>query len=146
MFRYVFWADRRTLAAVREAPAAALAEALPLQAHVLAAEHTWLSRLQQRDPRHPVWPTLTLDDCEPLLVENEAGYRAYLDTFTDERLNDVVQYRNAAGQEFATPVIDILLQVITHGGYHRGQIAKIIGREGGKAPFTDFIFFAREGN
>lgn len=145
MYRYVFWADRRILDALREAPAVQ-AEALPLQAHVLAAEHVWLSRLNQRDPRHVVWPTLSLEECEQLLAENETGYRSFLDKFSDEQLSEVKQYRNAAGQEFATPVVDILLQVFTHGGYHRGQIAKIIGRHGGTVPFTDFIFFAREGN
>jgi len=63
-----------------------------------------------------------------------------------DKLPDLKHYRNAAGQEFATPVIDILLQLITHGGYHRGQIAKIIARSGGTVVPTDFIVFAREGN
>lgn len=145
MFRFVFWADRRILAALREAPAAKT-EAMPLQAHILAAEHVWLSRLQNREPRHVVWPMLSADECDQLLVENEAGYLAFFANFTDEQLTELRQYRNAAGQEFATPVIDILLQVSTHGGYHRGQIAKIIARYGSTPPGTDFIVFAREGN
>lgn len=145
LFRWVFWADTRSLALLRESPAAQ-AEALPLQAHNLAAEHTWLSRLEQREPRHPVWPTLTLVECEQLRTENEAGYRAVLEKLDESRLADICHYRNAAGQEFSTPVIDILTQVITHGAYHRGQIAKIIARHGGTVVSTDFIMFSREGN
>ncbi|QDU25634.1 DinB family protein [Anatilimnocola aggregata] len=144
MFRYVAWADQRTLATVR-VTAAAQAEALPLMAHLLAAEHVWLSRLQQREPRHAVWPALTLDECEQLAAENEAGYCEFLENLAENHLIDMKHYRNAAGQEFATLVIDILTQVIAHGPYHRGQIAKIIGRHGGTVPSTDFIIFTREG-
>ena len=145
LFRFVVWADRRTLESVRATPAAQI-EALRLLAHIFAAEHVWLSRLEQREPGHAVWPTLTLDECEELAAENGTGYRAYLAQLSDDQLTAMMHYRNAAGQEFATPVLDILLQVITHGGYHRGQIAKIIGRAGGTAINTDFIMFAREGN
>ncbi|WP_425616663.1 DinB family protein [Anatilimnocola sp. NA78] len=145
MLRYVAWADQRSLAGLRATAEPAQNEALPLFAHVLAAEHVWLSRLQQRDPRHAVWPTLSLAECEQLAAENEAGYRTFLDQLSDEQLAEVKHYRNAAGQEFSTPVIEILTQVITHGPYHRGQIAKLIGRHGGTVLMTDFIIFAREG-
>lgn len=146
LFRYVAWADHKSLEMLRTAPAASQAEALPLFAHILAAEHVWLSRLLDRESRHPVWPTLTLNECEQLSAENEAGYRSFTDQLADDQLTTIKHYRNAAGQPFSTPVLDILLQVITHGGYHRGQIAKLIGKAGGTVAFTDFIFFAREGN
>jgi uncharacterized damage-inducible protein DinB len=143
LFRYVAWADRRVLAALRETPAAQ-AEALPLLAHLLAAEHVWLSRLLQREPQHPVWPTLDLDACESLLAENEAGYRDYLAELADDQLSAVVSYKTSQGQPMSSTVLDILTQVITHGPYHRGQIAKIIGRTGGTAINTDYIMFSRE--
>ena len=146
LFRFVSWADRRTLESLRAVPLAAIAESLPLLAHVLAAEHVWLARLEGREPKHPVWPDLSLEACVQLLHENDAGYRALLNQLSEEQLADVTNYRNAAGQEFSTPVLDILLQVITHGGYHRGQIAKILGRNGVTPASTDFIVFQREGN
>lgn len=143
MFRYVAWADRRTLEALRAAPAAQ-PEALPLLAHVLAAEHVWLARMEQREPRLTVWPALSLDDCATLASENEAGYRAFLERLNDGQWTETVRYRTSQGQEFVTPILDILTHVITHGPYHRGQIARVIGRGGGTAINTDFITFARE--
>jgi uncharacterized damage-inducible protein DinB len=143
MFRYVAWADRRTLDALRAAPAVH-AEGLPLLAHLLAAEHVWLARLLGREPSHPVWPTLGIDECAALAAENEAGYRAFLGQLGEDQLAAPVRYRTSQGQEFVTPVLDILTQVITHGPYHRGQIAKAVGRAGGAAVNTDFITFARE--
>jgi uncharacterized damage-inducible protein DinB len=143
MFGYVAWADRRAIAALRAAPAAQ-AEALPLLAHLLAAEHVWLSRLLQREPRHPVWPALGIDQCAALAAENEAGYRDFLGRCDDAHLAAPVRYRTSQGQEFVTPTLDILTQVITHGPYHRGQIAKAIGRNGGTSINTDFITYARD--
>lgn len=143
LFRYVAWADRRVLEALRATPSAH-DEALPLLAHLLAAEHVWLARLEQREPRHPVWPALGLDDCDRLAAENEAGYRALLGRLGDAQLSEAVRYRTSQGREFVTPVLDILTQVVTHGPYHRGQIARIIARAGGTALNTDFITFARE--
>jgi uncharacterized damage-inducible protein DinB len=146
LFRFVTWADRRTLESLRAVPLAAVAECSPLMAHILAAEHVWLSRLAGREPKHPVWPELSLEACGQLLQENETGYQALLAELRDEQLTELTGYRNAAGQEFSTPMLDILLQVITHGGYHRGQIAKILGRNGVTPASTDFIVFQREGN
>ena len=143
MFRYMAWADRRALEALRAAPAAH-AEALPLLAHILAAEHIWLARLEQRDPRYPVWPALGLDECDSLASENGAGYQAFVERLSDCHPTGGVRYRTSQGQEFVTSVLDILTQVITHGPYHRGQVARVIGRGGGAAVNTDFITFARE--
>jgi len=143
MLRSMSWADRQTLAALRDCPAAQT-EALPLLAHVLAAEHVWLARLEQRPARIAVWPQLTADDCEHLAAENEAGYRDCLARIGPDQLQSPVTYCNTKGQEFTTPVLDILTHVVIHGAYHRGQIAKCLGRQSGAAVNTDFITFARE--
>lgn len=143
LFRYSAWADQRSLAALRATPAAR-AEALPLLAHLLAAEHVWLQRLQRREPRSAVWPTLDIDECAALAAENAAGYQELLDRLPDDQLAEPIHYRTSQGQEWTTTALDILTQVVTHGPYHRGQIAKAIGRSGGAALNTDYITFTRE--
>ena len=143
VFRSMSWADRQVLVSLRNCPAAQ-AEALPLLAHLLAAEHIWLARLEQRSARLVVWPQLTADECEQFAAENEAGYRTFLARLDPSQLGIQLHYRNTKGQEFATPVLDILTHVVIHGAYHRGQIARCIGRSGGVAVNTDFITFARE--
>jgi uncharacterized damage-inducible protein DinB len=143
MFRFGEWADQRTLESMRSTPSAH-ADALPLYAHLVAAEHVWLSRLEHRSPRHPVWPTLTIEECGSLAAENYEGYRSFLERIGDNDLNTAIRYVSSQGQEFVSPVVDILTQVIVHGPYHRGQIAKAIGRSGGDAINTDYITFARE--
>ena len=143
LFQFTAWADRRTLAALEATPAAE-AEALPLLAHLLAAEHVWLARLEGREPRHAVWPKLNFEHCAALAAENAAGYGRYVVTLDDAGSAAPVRYRNSQGQEFENTPLEILTQVVTHGPYHRGQIAKIIARAGGTALNTDFIMVVRE--
>jgi uncharacterized damage-inducible protein DinB len=142
MVRAMAWADREVVAALRDCPAAQ-GEALPLLAHAVAAEHVWLTRLQGREARHAVWPRLTLPECEGLAAENAAGYAALLGGLSEADLGTAVRYRNTKGEEFATSVLDILTHVVIHGAYHRGQIAKALGRAGVQAVNTDYITYAR---
>jgi uncharacterized damage-inducible protein DinB len=143
MFRAMSWGDRQMVAAVHDAHAAR-AEALPLMSHVLAAEEVWLSRLEGRDARLPVWPVLSVGDCRRIAAENESGYAAFLARIDEGQLSTILHYQNQTGRSFDTSIIDILTHVVIHGAYHRGQIAKILGRLGAASPNTDFITFARE--
>ncbi|MGE0534065.1 MAG: DinB family protein [Pirellulales bacterium] len=143
MFRGMAWADRELIAAVRVAPAAQ-AEALPLLAHVLAAEEVWLARLEQRESRFAVWPTIAIDDCQQVADDNAACFARFVERTNESALTALVHYQNQTGRVFDTPVIDILTHVVIHGAYHRGQIAKILARHGAASPNTDFITFVRE--
>jgi uncharacterized damage-inducible protein DinB len=142
MLRAMSWADRQTLAAVRDCPAAE-AEALPLLAHLMGAEHIWLSRLRNQPSVHSVWPKLSMTECEKLADENAAGYESFVNGLGGNDLSAAIRYRNSQGDEFADTVIDILTHVVIHGAYHRGQVAKVLGRAGVAAVSTDYITFTR---
>jgi uncharacterized damage-inducible protein DinB len=142
MLRSMSWADRQTLEAIRSCPAAQ-AEALPLLAHMLAAEEVWLARLRKQQPTHTVWPQLGLADCEGLVGANAAQFAAFVAGLSENDLASMITYRNMKGEEFTNSVIDILTHVVIHGAYHRGQIAKVLGRSGTQAVSTDYIVFAR---
>jgi uncharacterized damage-inducible protein DinB len=136
------WADERVQAALRRAVGVP-PKALDLYAHLVAAEHIWLARLQGSPARVPVWPTLTLDACAELASENHREYAEYLLRLDVSDLDRGVAYTNSAGQSFSSSVEDILLHVCLHGTYHRGQIAELL-RQGGDVPeSTDYIAYVR---
>ena len=62
LIAHLAWADDRVLAALRSAtnPDPSCREVF---AHLLAAEHVWLARLNGETPAHPVWPDLSLEQC-----------------------------------------------------------------------------------
>jgi uncharacterized damage-inducible protein DinB len=142
MLHAMSWADRQTLSAVRDCPAVQ-PEALPLLAHVFGAEHVWLSRLRNLPAAHSAWPILTLIECEQLADENAAGFESFVTGLGDDNLAAMIHYRNFKGDEFTNSVVDILTHVVVHGAYHRGQVAKALGRAGVAAVNTDYITFAR---
>jgi uncharacterized damage-inducible protein DinB len=142
LFAHAQWADARTLQSIVESQHLP-AHALELFAHVVAAEHVWLSRARETPARLPVWPTLSIAECDALMHENHAGYTALLDGLSDDALPRPVVYRNSAGREFTSTLEEILTQVATHGCYHRGQIAALVRAAGDTPQPTDFIAFAR---
>jgi len=136
------WADRRVLDSLR-AMTHRDQRALDLYAHVLGAEHTWLSRILERTPKEKIWPDLTLDRAAVLAAENAAGLRALLEGCSADQLQRKVAYRNSAGIALESTVEDMLLQVILHGCYHRGQVALLVRGAGGEPSPTDYIAFVR---
>ena len=90
-----------------------------------------------------MWPTLSVAECEALATENTRGYQEYFARLTDSDLATLVRYKNTKGDEYRNSVLDILTHVVIHGTYHRGQIARVIGRAGGETPSTDYIAYIR---
>ena len=142
LISHLAWADDRVLAALRSATAPD-PDCLDLFAHVLAAEHVWLARLKGAVPHHPVWPSLSLEQCAGLVQANQRELSAFVAALAPADLPRDVTYTNSAGQTFTSSVEDILLHVCLHGCYHRGQIAWA-QRHGGGVPMpTDYIAFVR---
>lgn len=142
LIAHLAWADDRVLAALRSATDPD-PTCLELFAHVLAAEHVWLARLKGETPRHPVWPTLTLEECAGLVQSNQRELTAYVGGLAPDDPARGVTYKNSAGQEYTSTIEDILLHVCLHGSYHRGQIALALRMGGGVPMPTDYIAFVR---
>ena len=137
------WADKRTLEALRslrEPPS----QAIDLLAHMLAAEHVWLRRIQQRTPAYDIWPKLSIEECERLSRANHRDFKELLGDRDDVALGDTVTYSNSSGRTFDTELRDILLHITHHGMYHRGQVALLVRAAGGTPTATDFIAFVRD--
>jgi uncharacterized damage-inducible protein DinB len=142
---HLAWADARALEALRAMPPGTpeADRAATIYAHLAAAAHVWLSRLEGRAPAYAVWPTLGLDEAEALARETAAALRAHAAGLDAAGLAREVSYRTSAGQPFVNTVGDVIAHVALHGSYHRGQLA-LLARQGGAAPAaTDYIVWAR---
>jgi uncharacterized damage-inducible protein DinB len=147
LFLYDGWANREVLAALVRA------EELPPQAlrwfaHIVAAERLWLRRLRSDGASVVVWPDLTLDQCAAAVAELPGLYRTYLDELAGigaEGLAASISYVNSQGEPWTSRVEDVLLHVVTHSSYHRGQIAAALRQAGATPAYTDFIHAVRQG-
>jgi uncharacterized damage-inducible protein DinB len=143
LFGHMRWADTRAREALRDDPGALVERALELYCHVLGAEHIWLMRLRGEKPTVAVWPRLSVAEAARLADELHAGFDAYLAALDPGDFDRAVTYTNSAGEEFRSRAEDIMLHVVMHGSYHRGQVALLIRDGGGTPAPTDFIAFVR---
>jgi uncharacterized damage-inducible protein DinB len=143
LFRHLAWADQEILAALDQPPP--IEPALKLFAHIVAAEQIWLSRIHSQDSRGLTpWSPLSIPECRELSARAAAAYRELISAQSEQGLDELVTYRTTKGDEFRTPLGDILLHIALHGSYHRGQIASILRSQGRSVPATDFVIFSRQ--
>jgi len=141
---YDEWANLQVIASLRRSEAQ-LTRSQQWIAHILAAEHVWLSRLLQQQQPYPVWPELTLEQCEREARNLAKAWRAYLKELTSDGLDQTVAYKNTKGESWSNTVRDILTHVFMHSTYHRGQIAADTRQSGQVPAYTDFIHGVRQG-
>ena len=142
LFDHLEWADKRVLDSLR-AMTHPDQRALDLYAHVLGSEHNWLARILQFAPREKIWPELTVESAGALAAENAASLRSFLESLPADQLQREVAYKNSAGLAFESTIEDMLLHVVLHGCYHRGQVALVIRGAGAEPAPTDYIAWVR---
>lgn len=141
LFEYDNWAIERELNALERSNDP---EALKILGHVLAAKRIWLVRLNGEDSSAvATFPDVTLAECRKLAAELAMGFAGQLASLEAGTSTEAITYKNTKGEEFTTPVVDVLAHVAFHGAYHRGQIALLLRQGGDQAVNTDYITFTR---
>lgn len=148
MFAYDDWANRECLTAMRAANSIST-DTVGRLAHILSAQRLWLERILKQSQSMPVWPSSTIDHCAVLADEMSVAWRNYLarvaNQFAPGSLEDKVEYRNSKGEPWSSRVEDILMHVLFHSAYHRGQIALQMRASGVVPAYTDYIHAVRQG-
>ncbi len=143
LFDYDYWANCEALASVG-ALVNAPERPLKIFSHIMGAQRLWLARFQNPNPpAAQPWPALTLEECRAAMEEMHTRWIAILDGMTPERLSSDLAYRNTQGVEFRTPIRDILMHLVMHSAYHRGQVAAAVREAGGKPAATDYVVYLR---
>lgn len=144
LFEYDYWANQEALRSVGTINATA-ERALKVAGHIIGAQRVWLGRLETSDAAAPApWPLLSLDEAEAAVSEMHQRWNSYLSSLSSEKLDEDLVHRNSKGAEFRIPVRDVLMQLVMHSAYHRGQIAAAVREAGGKPAATDYIVYARQ--
>ncbi len=144
LFAYDGWANQEVLTSLRAARTP-LPQALKLMAHIFAAERLWLERLEQKPQTLPVWPQLTAEVCARQAAELPALWKTYLAGSSEAELAQPISYQNSKGETWSSRKDDVLMHVITHSVYHRGQVAAAVRAAGFTPASTDFIHSIRQG-
>ncbi|HZS46903.1 MAG TPA: DinB family protein [Blastocatellia bacterium] len=144
LFRYNAWANKETVSSIRTGNPSAT-NSLRIMNHIAGAEQLWFSRLKQEKNPLAVWPDLNLEECEKFSEDVARLWSDYLSKISVSDLTRSIRYVNSKNQEWSSNVEDILMHVVMHSAYHRGQIATDLRQNGSVPAYTDFIHSVREG-
>ena len=145
LLAYDGWANLEALAFLERAGSPASPRCLRFLSHIIGAERLWLARLRREKSALAVWPDLTLEECRLQLEELSRVWPAFLRGLDAAGLWQSVAYVNSKGEPWSSTVEDILIHVVMHSVYHRGQIAADLRASGREPAYTDFIHAVRQG-
>jgi uncharacterized damage-inducible protein DinB len=109
--------------------------------HLVGAEWAWLERWHGRSPKALPTGFSSLEDLRGRLSEIEAGQKSFLATLPPERFGERITYVNFAGQTWTYALGEMLVHLVNHGTYHRGQVATLVRQLGGKPISTDYLLY-----
>jgi len=144
LFKYDYWANRGALESLQTVHGA-VERPLKLFGHIIGAERVWISRFETPDsPITEPWPALTMEQASTALEELQGRWSGLLASLTPEKLAGDLTYRNIKGVEFKTPIRDVLMHLVMHSVYHRGQVAAAVREAGGQPAATDYVVYVRQ--
>jgi uncharacterized damage-inducible protein DinB len=152
---YNYWARDRVLASAEQLSAEQLSQplgssfgsVLDTLVHIYFAEWIWYRRWQGESPaaRPDTSELVSVAALRDTWMALEAQIKAFVDGLGPAGLHRMIEYKSLTGQSSTSPYWQMIVHVVNHGTYHRGQVATMLRQLGAKpAVSTDMIVFFRE--
>jgi uncharacterized damage-inducible protein DinB len=108
--------------------------------HIAAGQEGWLERWTEGQNRRSVLEATvnSLDDVRASLDQSHAGLRELVRTLTEQRLDEDLVYRDSAGVEYKRRLWHVMVHLVNHGTYHRGEAAMALTALGHSPGDLDF--------
>ncbi len=155
LYDYNYWANARVLnAAARLAPEQFTAPAglshgslRGTLAHILGAEMVWRLRCAEGIslsalPSEQDFPTVEV--LRARWQDEEHKMRAYLNSLSDDALNQPVQYKTTKGAPFQNVLWNLLVHLVNHGTQFRAEAGVALTAYGQSPGDLDLLLFFRQ--
>ena len=154
LFEYTVWANHKVMRAAATIPVDDFKRDLKSShggvrgtlVHTMSAEWIWLERWKGLSPKKMMdegefADIVALRDRWAAIEEHRASWLANL---RPEAMQEKLRYFSLQGQEFETPLWQMVQHVANHSTYHRGQVVTFLRQLGAKGVSTDLIAWDRE--
>lgn len=155
MLRYHHWANETLLARLRELPASVFHEETlssyptisATLGHLYVVDHMWYlvlngmemtEALQQSQPLLPLGSEWDLSECTARLTEQAQQYVQWIEQ-VDLSQTMVVNNPYAGTRELSLE--ELVLHLVNHGTYHRGNITTMLRQLGYPSVMNDYILY-----
>ncbi len=151
LFEYSLWASLKVLEAAEKLPVEAIMKdrgnsfggILGTLTHIFQADRVWFKRFNG-DPHF----TLAQAGDSFDLAELKAQWPQVMNEFAtwiraqeESRFEERLFWRNVKGEDKDELMYKILLHIVNHGTYHRGQVITMIKQAGGEVVSTDLVYY-----
>lgn len=141
LYQYNAWCNQRVLSALRR-QAVGEEKILSVMGHIVAAQFLWLHRIKSLPPPDvKLWGNYSLEELELMAEKIGKQWIAFVEGTED--FNKELTYKNYTGDPFVNNVEQIMIHLVNHSSYHRGQIAMLLRQKGFEPVNTDYITYDR---
>ena len=141
LYKYNEWANLRVLGAI-EKQNVTHEKTLSIFSHQLVANFLWLHRIKGLPkPDLDLWKTYPMDKLREMVYDGSKLWNEYVES--TDNFNRILKYDNFVNKYYETNVEHIMMHLVNHGSYHRGQVALLMRQNGYQPINTDFITYDR---
>ena len=135
LFQFKAWADEELLATLQSVDATVHEgerhAAIRILNHIHVVDRIFAANLQKLP--HPYTETNTPETPAPELLrvavrETDLWYQGYVATMSQEELDEDIEFTFTDGALGRMSREEMLAHVVTHGGYHRGAVGRIMAQ------------------
>lgn len=135
LFRYKSWADDELLALLAEIeselPGEQLGAILETINHAYVVDSIFASNIEKKKHAYRdtgTSSTPTLAELSAAITETDRWYLRYVEELKPEELAETIPFTFTSGSPGQMSREEMLAHVITHGGYHRGEVGRIVAQ------------------
>ena len=141
LYQYNYWCNNRVLKAIKEQNVTD-EKILSVMGHIVAAQFLWLHRIQGLPPAQvKLWGEYTLPQLIDMAEEIGKRWLAFIEE--TDNFDRQLTYHNYTGDPYVNNVEMIMIHLVNHSSYHRGQLAMLLRQKGFEPINTDFITYDR---
>jgi uncharacterized damage-inducible protein DinB len=116
-------------------------------AHIMGAQVVWLERLTGGSNPRPVLEFQKMRGLTAIrdaFAQSHAGLRTFVSSLTEDRLDEILAYKDSAGRPHQRVMWQSMAHVVNHGTHHRAETAMAMGLLGKPMRELDYTFFEYE--
>ena len=141
-FEFELWANELTIASIKLANEPE-EKTFKLLGHIVASHSIWLDKIYGNKPTVGSWEIVDIDKSLALSKINHQNWIDYLSGIEENILDNQIEF-SFFGQETAITIEDIIIHLINHSSYHRGQLISSLKGKLEPLPLTTYIAFAKQ--
>lgn len=140
-YSYNAWANRRIINCL-ERQSVSDEKILSVMGHLVSANFIWLNRIKDLPKsKYELWGKYDVPALKQMIEEADQQWMNFIREH--ENFDWVLKYRNYVGDYFENNVQQIMIHLVNHGSYHRGQVAMLLRQKGFEPINTDYITYDR---